>query len=438
MSSPLAIAAVTAALKDLLNDGMLNHDLSSVGSFSVSALPPDRIATGQTEPNQLNLFLYQVTANQGWRNADMPSRDAAGQRITNPPLALDLHYLLTAYGAEDMNAEVLLGYAMHLLHETPVLTRAALRAVLAPVDPVDGGILPGPFGTLSAIDLADQVEMVKITPAFLSGDDLSKMWTAMQARYRPSIAYVASVVLIQGTAAARVAPPVLARGAQDRGPTATAEPAPTLTGARAAASNLLPAPRLGDDLLLSGTRLNGPGTITAVLADSITGREHVLPPLVPPTARDMTVHLPTPAQDATAMDGWSVGPHLAFLRVARPNSPVWSTNAVPFVLAPSITVAPNAAAAGDFTVTVTCAPRIRSAQESGVRLLWGSTTVTPASITTPVDPTAPTTLTFDLTGVTAGEYLVRLRVGGIDSLPVRFTGTPPRLEFDPAQRVTVA
>src|SRR5262249_25797651 len=135
MSSPLAIAAVTAALKDLLNDGMLNHDLSSVGSFSISALPPDRITTGQTEPNQLNLFLYQVTANQGWRNIGYPSHDPSGTRIDNPPLALDLHYLLTAYGSQDLNAEILLGYAMELMHLTPVLPRAALRAVLAPVDP---------------------------------------------------------------------------------------------------------------------------------------------------------------------------------------------------------------------------------------------------------------------------------------------------------------
>ena len=138
MSSPLAIAAVTAALKDLLNDGLLNHDLSSVGSFTVSALPPDRIATGNTEPNQLNLFLYQVTSNQGWRNEGLPTRNPAGQLVGGPKLALDLHYLLTAYGSQDMNAEILLGYAMLLMHETPVLTRAALRNVLAPVDPVDG------------------------------------------------------------------------------------------------------------------------------------------------------------------------------------------------------------------------------------------------------------------------------------------------------------
>ena len=61
MSSPLAIAAVTAALKDLLNDGLLNHDLSQIGSFTVTSTPPDRITTGETEPNQLNLFLYQGT-----------------------------------------------------------------------------------------------------------------------------------------------------------------------------------------------------------------------------------------------------------------------------------------------------------------------------------------------------------------------------------------
>src|ERR1051325_1430278 len=112
MSSPLAIAGVTAAIKDLLNDGLLNQDLSAAGSFTVTSLPPDRIATGEAEPNQLNVFLYQGTPNLGWRNAVLPSRDGGGARLTNAPLALDLHYLITAYGAEDLTAEILLGYAM--------------------------------------------------------------------------------------------------------------------------------------------------------------------------------------------------------------------------------------------------------------------------------------------------------------------------------------
>ena len=55
------------------------------------------------------------------------ARSASGRRTTNAPLALDLHYLLTAYARTDAAAEILLGYAMHLLHETPVLDAAALR-----------------------------------------------------------------------------------------------------------------------------------------------------------------------------------------------------------------------------------------------------------------------------------------------------------------------
>ncbi|PJI52282.1 hypothetical protein CTI14_44950, partial [Methylobacterium radiotolerans] len=78
----------------------------------------------------MNLFLHQVTPNAAWRNAALPSRDAAGGRIANPPLALDLHYLLTAYGRAELQAEVLLGYALQLLHESAVLPREAVRRAL--------------------------------------------------------------------------------------------------------------------------------------------------------------------------------------------------------------------------------------------------------------------------------------------------------------------
>lgn len=57
---------------------------------------PDRIETGDRKRNQVNLFLYQVTPNPGWRNTGLPSLDSRGDgRLSNPPLALDLHYLLT-------------------------------------------------------------------------------------------------------------------------------------------------------------------------------------------------------------------------------------------------------------------------------------------------------------------------------------------------------
>lgn len=435
MSSALAIAAVTASLKDLLNDGLMDHDLSTIGSFSVTAQPPDRITTGQTETNQLNLFLYQVTANPGWRNVGLPSRDGSGARISNAPLALDLHYLLSAYGSQDLNAEVLLGYAMQLLHENPVLTRQQLRVALGSPSPVDGSMLHGPFGPLSAVDLADQVEMIKVTPVFLNTEDLSKLWTAMQSRYRPSMAYLVSVVLIQGTAGAKSAPPVLKRGPDDRGPQAQGVPAPVLSGVRPALSELLPAVRLGEDLVISGSNLEQGGAVQ--LDNARLNLAKTLPAQLDASGQ-LRLHLPSIAEDAGGMSTWGVGVYTLSLRVTKPNLPPWTTNGVPMVLSPLISVSPLNAAPGTVNLTVTCTPRLQPQQEAQTHLLFGSAEVKPSSIVTPADPAQPTTLSFDVPGVVAGSYVVRLRVDGIDSLPVTIGGSPQRIDFDPQQTVVVA
>ena len=436
MSNALAIAAVTAAFKDLLNDGLLNHDLSSIGSFSVTATPPDRISTGATEPNQLNVFLYQVTSNVGWRNELLPARAANGARISNPPLAIDLHYLLSAYGSQDLNAEVLLGYAMQLLHETPVFTRNQLRTVLGAPSPIDGSILPSPFGSLSAAALAEQVEMLKITPVFLTSEELSKLWTAMQARYRPSMAYLVSVLLIQSDAPARSAPPVLKRGPADRGPTALASGNATLSRIEPAASELLPALRLGDDLRVFGSAFDS-GTVTVCFENVRLGVLRELSP-VDATPTRMTVHLPAVAEDASAMDGWGIGLYQVSLRVERPNVPTWRSNAVPMALSPLISISPLAGAAGDLTLVIDCTPRLHASQHSAARLIFGNREVIADSISTPADTTKPTQLKFKVKDATAGKHVIRLRIDGVDSLPVIVSGTPATFEFDPQQTVTVS
>jgi len=440
MSSALAIAAVTASLKDRLNDGLLDQDLSHIGSFSVTAQPPDRINTGTSEGNVLNVFLYQVTPNLGWRNADLPSRDNGGARVTNPPLALDLHYLLTAYGSQDMNAEILLGYAMQLLHEFPGLSRQQLRTALGnPSPPVGGALLPGPFGTMSAVDLADQVELIKITPAYLTAEDLSKLWTAMQARYRPSMAYLVSVVLIQGTGATKAALPVLKRGADDQGPVSTAAPFPTLASVRPAVSDLLPAMRLGDDLIITGANLNSQGGATAIFENAKAGLVQELTSAAATLPGALAVNVPAIAD---AFNKWAVGMYAVRLRV--PGPPAWVTNGVPIALAPIVAIgsppAPPNFHAGDI-VTVTCTPRLLAEQEANTRVIFGSQTITPKTFdtpsATPADLLKPTTLTFAVPTVSPGSYIVRLRVDGIDSLPITVSGSPPKLGFDATQRVNV-
>ncbi|MBX9403075.1 DUF4255 domain-containing protein [Lysobacter sp. BMK333-48F3] len=427
MSNALAIGAVTAGLKDLIGNGLLGLDLSAIGSVSVSALPPDRITTGQTEPNQLNLFLYQVTPNTGWSNQQLPARDGSGQRSGRPPLALDLHYLLTAYGAQDLAAEALLGLGMQFLHETPALSREQLRVVLGPPTP--------PFGEFSALSLADQVEWLKITPKYLSTEELTKLWTAMQARYRPSMAYQVSVVLIESDASARSALPVLKRGADDRGPTAMAAGAPRLYGIAPAASDLLPAARLGDVLRLRGERL-GAAFGLAVFESPRGAMRQTLAADAGDVAGALLVALPEVAE-AGAVSDWCIGQYAVRLRNDPPpgHPPVYS-NPVALALAPLIEVAPLAAAAGELLLTVRCRPRLLPAQHDGVRLLFGDLEVRAASIDTPADPAEPTTLEFAVADAVAGSYPVRLRVDGLDSIVA--VAAADGYVFDPQQTVVVS
>src|SRR5262249_17833971 len=138
---------------------------------------------------------------------------ANGDRVSNPPLALDLHYLLTSYGAEELHAEILLGYGMQLLYETPVLTRGAIRRSLAPPSLITGGSgLPPEMEALFTSELSEQVEQIKISPASLSTEEISRMWSAFQAKYRPTAVYQASVVLIESKQSTRSPLPVRSRG----------------------------------------------------------------------------------------------------------------------------------------------------------------------------------------------------------------------------------
>ena len=197
-SSALALASVTAVLKGLLENGLATRGVTSeIGSdATVSALPPDRITSGADEKAQLNLFLYHVTPHTGLRAM------GAGNGGTAPALALELHYLLTAYGAQDFQTEILLGHALQLLHERPVLERDFIRDALARLSATGAGrVIPPALAALGGSDLADRIERLRIVPEFLSTDEMSKLWSSLQAKFRPSATYKVSAVFIDGTPA---------------------------------------------------------------------------------------------------------------------------------------------------------------------------------------------------------------------------------------------
>jgi hypothetical protein len=198
----LAIASVTAVLKDMLGNGLVSYSgLAGLGDISVSALPPDRVLSGPEDRNHLNLFLYRVAPHA--KLGRPPSLlGATPEDRREAPLSLELSYLLTASGAEDFHAEILLGCAMQLFHETPVLSPARIRAALGPPSSQKSKTLLSPVrAALAESDLPDQVEQIKITPQFLTFEEMSKLWSAFQARYRPSMTYQVSAIALRRSAA---------------------------------------------------------------------------------------------------------------------------------------------------------------------------------------------------------------------------------------------
>jgi hypothetical protein len=435
MSSPLAIAAVSAVLMDLLNDGLVNNDLAAVGSFKVSASPPDRITAGAQEPNQLNLFLYQVTANQGWRNVGLPSRDSRGLRLSNPPLALDLHYLVTAYGSEDLNAEILLGYAVELMHDLRVVPRDAIRRSLVPSNPIKAALIPPDAQGRFAADLADQIEQIKITPHYPNADELSKLWTAMQSRYRPSVAFQVSVVLIQAVRPQKSALPVLTQGPDDAGPVAHGNLLPSFptligTAVRDAQQRGRTAAQLGDIVQLTGYNL-GSGTATALFRHPLLDAALERPATANADGSAATVSLPAVA-DLEA-SSWLAGFYSVALRlVAGDRTTV--TNELPIAVAPTMTALPISvarAADGSAKIVVNTAPPLQRGQRAS--LLIGNDEY-PAP--PPRAKTDQVSVTIARAQPTPRPLPLRLRIDGVETLLVPdIAAKPPR--YDPTHSIRI-
>lgn len=427
MSNALAIASVSAVLKDLLNNGLIDRNITGTlgGNVNVTALPPDRISTGNNnEPDQLNLFLYQVTPNQGWRNVGLPSRNSSGDRIDNPPLALDLHYLLTAYGAEEFHSEILLGYAMQLLHETPVLPRDAIRKALAIPSPVTGGILPAALQSLSASDLAEQVEQIKISPEALNPEEISKLWSALyQTHYRPTAAYQVSVVLIESDRAIPSALPV-----RDRRIYAMPFHQPKIESVRSSAGANVPI--LADSTLsILGQQLKGDRAIAIVSGIEVT--------LSAENIHSTKIELPLlPLPLKAGVQAVQVVHLIAFgIAASDPHRGI-ASNVAAFVLHPKITVSVNPGSVNCQTengitrcsaeIAVNFTPQVGKRQR--VILLLNeyqpvaadsaraySFSAPPNNGITDPDREETAAIAIPIQGVIAGSYLVRVQVDGAES-----------------------
>ena len=413
ISTALAVAGVTAVLRGMLEAWLsvqnANAALSGANA-EVTAVAPDTIElSGANATPRLNLFLHQVSPNPGWHNVDLPSADTRGRRTTRPPLALDLRYLLTAYGPVELQAEVLLGYGMQLLHEVPVLERNEIEDRLPQA--------------LRGSHLGRQVELIKVTPEPMSTDELSKLWSALQAHYRPTASYHVSVVLIESEQEGRVVLPVLTRGPVDpatgreRGITVELGLVPSLPGITAVRPpNRQPGAVLGDTVEIEGHHLDG--SLRAVrLENRILGIDREIAALA--GSESGLLRFTVPLQPAAL----AVGTYNLRVLVQRPGEGRRrESNQLSLTIVPHITTALPLIAArdpqGDATVSLNCRPQVRPHQSASIVLGAREVPAEPH-----LNPTG--TLTFEVEEALPGDHLVRLRIDGIDSLLVDRTSTPP-------------
>lgn len=401
MSSGLAIAAVTAVLKNLLENSFAqNAAVSSFGGVMVTALPLDRIAVGTEERPQLNLFLYQVSQN---RNADWISRDRQDQfsrrfrdASSDAPLALNLHFLLTAFGTKDYQTDLLLGFVMQLFHQTPVLTGETIRSSLKhAVDVNIAGVFAQALATTSTSALAEQLGEIKISANFLSAEEMSRVWSLIQGPYRASITYEVSMVCIDSPPSLYQTKATSFSALQPRIEKITA----TLdTNGRIVA---------GCTLVLYGKHLKG--EVTQV---RLNGDEELLTPQIVEDTR-LSMKLP-PGLNAGVQQLQIV--HQSMYQSQSHHDRF--SNVAAFVLHPTITVPVELSVSeSSRTITIQINPAVKSDQRV-VLLLYSTENDSEQiySFTVAPNHSDVSTIQIPILHVPCGTYYVQVQVDGAESL----------------------
>ncbi len=414
MSNFLAVATVTATLRSVL-DQALSADLpGAVAGAQVTTQRP--VGASPTQPGTgVNIYLYQVAPNPAWRNVDLPTRQSNGRMVRRPQAALDLHYLLSFFGDEtQLEPQRLLGVVSQTLHAQPVLSRDQIV------------VAKGAQPFLSPSNLDQQVELVRLTPIALSLEELSKLWSVFfQVQYTLSVAYQASVVLIESEDRPEMALPVRARNLY-----VVPFRQPSIESVEASAGPNEPIVA-ESTLVLRGRQLQGEMTLVRV-----GGTE----PLSPANVSATAITLALPPQARAGVQGVQVVHRMPMGTPAVPHEGVES-NVAAFVLHPGITqISPGSPQ----TLTLELNPAV-APQQRVVLLLNQVAPPSPQPRAYAIDASdegrteVTDTVSFGVAGVAAGDYLARVQVdGAMSSLEVDTDATSPTFNQFVGPRITIS
>lgn len=393
MSTYKSIAGVSQSLVNLLGDRM-------VEPATITVAPPD-VALDQISATRLNVYLYHLSENAFLSNQEIPGTGHPGA-YGHPPLALNLHYIFTALahtetgGDADLQAQLVLGDAMRVLHDFPVVSAGLMQ-------------LKSPGKTILDLSLLDEFEQIKLMLQPKSLEEISKIWTALpRVNFRRSVTYEVSVVQIESRQPRTSGPPVRQRRVYAL-PLRTPQidevfvQPPPLPGVRSAAA------QEGETLRITGHNLRAPDTFVTIDGTPVaiaSLQDDQIDVVVPSGQFAIGLHALQVVQKIalTTIDGQPPALHNAF-----------SSNVVGFQLLPTLT-GPAGPGAAPGVISVPVAPAVTARQQ---RMLLLGDRVVPGVPTQPSDPPTSNVL-FQLPQppnepIPSGAYLMRVRIDGAES-----------------------
>ncbi|MFD8778393.1 DUF4255 domain-containing protein [Streptomyces sp. NPDC059916] len=169
-----AVAATSRAIAGLLRSAawgvpeFSGVDVKVCGSADLQEAPGSHLT--------VSLYLHHVAPNAS-RGSQGPRVDATGRR-RRPGIALELHYLLTAWSKHPETQQRLFGWCLQTLHATPTL--------------------PGPFLNHHASEPVFRPdETVELVWENMAQSSVLDIWDVARRNVQPSATYVARVIEIE-------------------------------------------------------------------------------------------------------------------------------------------------------------------------------------------------------------------------------------------------
>jgi hypothetical protein len=187
VASIYAIAAVTQTILGILSDAVPDD----FEGASFEALQMADFQKPKPVEEGISMLLYRVAVSPLQRNLQ-PRTEINGKTV-RPPLPVDLHYLMTAWGKSAANQQRLLGWCMRTLEDVRNLTPSLLNHY------------GGPEIVFKVNETVDLVYEPIPTTEFAS------LWDVLKPNLHVSVGYIARMIYIESDIEITTGAPVQSR-----------------------------------------------------------------------------------------------------------------------------------------------------------------------------------------------------------------------------------